>query len=202
MDDIKKKNPAAGDGRANNNVQSISSAHTTATGGDEQESINGFTELTGQQRRDAVAFVEAAMAGCTGRGVTVTVDYEGAPPACATVLVVLDRARFLELAVAGWAPSLQLPAQELVGLILQVHSADWSCEDLIGTLRDPADAKQLLRDKIDREETADELEREFQERGRICETIIEIARDPARLAGAIPAAASVWARAFAKGGAR
>ncbi|MFN9544695.1 MAG: hypothetical protein ACK59B_16215 [Alphaproteobacteria bacterium] len=159
----------------------------------------GFIELEGDERSTAVALIEGAMAGCTGRGVNVTVDYEGAPPACATVLVVLDRGRFLELAVAGWAPSLQLPAQELLALITQVHGADWTCEDMIDTLRDPDETKRLLRNKLDREETADELEREFQERGRICETIIEIARDPARLAGAIPAAASVWARASATG---
>lgn len=196
MTDIKEKGPGASTPSPQHNaIKPLEDSKMAAK-------IQGFIELQGDARSTAIALIEGAMAGAAAEGVTVTVDYEGAPPACATVLVVLDRARFLELAVAGWAPSLQLPAQELVGLILKVHSADWSCEDLIGTLRDPADAKQLLRDKIDREETADELEREFQERGRICETILEIARDPARLAGAIPAAASVWARAFAKGGVR
>lgn len=194
MTDIKKKGPAAGDGKTLNT--SIKRLNNIKNDGANQE----FSELVGDARAAAVGLIEAAMAGAAGEGVTVTVSFEGAPKESATVDIEIDRCRRIELAICGWQPTLRMPAGDLWQIVNRLNNTDASVEDCALALQDPKEARQLLRSKDDRENLAEDLLFEFRQRMEMCEVLMDSATDPTQLVGSIPTSAAIFARS--KGGAR
>lgn len=162
--------------------------------GPQDELPDGFKLLHGEDWATARAFVHDCMVFDVSNDLSATLEWDGTPENCAMVRVQMPR-KTLELAIAGWAPDIRMPAREYFIYANRLFNADASVDTVMSVLRDASESRAMLRDHVERKAHAEDLAAEFELRARLCDEMLEHATaDLRHVRGAIPAAAAIAAR--------